>query len=721
MCLVNFFQAMVLATAAEQGWSLSSIPVVIDLAKNLASDPEVLSNLKMDRTTASYKMKHGLAFTIRQRTVKVMQTQPFSLNIDEATSSNTCKVLAVLVNYVDSAEKRVVTEHLTSISLIRADAQSIFDAIDKFFEDENIPWVHLTSILMDSCSVMRGSKAGFETLIRDKRASHLLNIDGDVNHHVHNAVKKFCAPFDYWVEGLFTDINNEFQHSTINQDVLREICTILDVKYTVPQNFVLTRWLSVYDVSLSTMVQLKALTVYSFPLLPKEDRKLYRSIYSAIIKDVPKAGKRRLEELGSEHAKRARTEAGKKRKERITNKLFIHRRWTKLVLSFYNACLADMKRYVMLFQSDNCKVHLLHKKQILLFKRFLAMFLPQEDIDGLDAEGLQDPEVLKIEDSILPPEEIFFGATTEQLLKVVSKSTRHRFVNTASKALTACGVYLQSKLPLNNPVLQSMQVLDPISFKTIVSTESKLVLKDLPTFLPNLFSISKEDLDDDAMIFLEDEEEKEENDFELDLTKLEAYHKEVLDLCTAKDLPPTSLPVDEWWSRLPDRFVNVKLVASALLTCFTGPKVESAFSCMGNIMDPKSNRMAVSTLSAIQTVRYSLQGSRKSAVDCFKRPDKQFSPINRALCQNMRSARKRDKAEKKEEKEKKEKEKVALSLKLTRLESKKQAKARLEAAEKAARIAHRTRCKAVLNAKLEKLVSFQSVLFIYSCSFVLII
>ena len=94
---------------------------------------------------------------------------------------------------------------------------------------------------------------------------------------------------------------------------------------------------------------------------------------------------------------------------------------------------------------------------------------------------------------------------------------------------------------------------------------------------------------------------------------------------------------------------------------------------------------------------------------------------NRALCQNMRSARKRDKAEKKEEKEKKEKEKVALSLKLTRLESKKQAKARLEAAEKAARIAHRTRCKAVLNAKLEKLVSFQSVLFIYSCSFVLII
>ena len=44
----------------------------------------------------------------------------------------------------------------------------------------------------------------------------------------------------------------------------------------------------------------------------------------------------------------------------------------------------------------------------------------------------------------------------------------------------------------------------------------------------------------------------------------------------------------------------------ALLTIFHGPKVESSFSVMGDVMDKKSGRMNVSTCSAIQTVKYNL-------------------------------------------------------------------------------------------------------------------
>ena len=47
------------------------------------------------------------------------------------------------------------------------------------------------SIMIDSCNVMKGSKAGLETKIRGAVAPHLLDIDGDAAHHVHNSAKQF--------------------------------------------------------------------------------------------------------------------------------------------------------------------------------------------------------------------------------------------------------------------------------------------------------------------------------------------------------------------------------------------------------------------------------------------------------------------------------------------------------------------------------------------------
>ena len=47
-------------------------------------------------------------------------------------------------------------------------------------------------------------------------------------------------------------------------------------------------------------------------------------------------------------------------------------------------------------------------------------------------------------------------------------------------------------------------------------------------------------------------------------------------------------------------------MSSALLTIFHGPRVGSSFSVMGEVMDKKSGRMNMSTYTAIQTVKYSL-------------------------------------------------------------------------------------------------------------------
>ena len=93
------------------------------------------------------------------------------------------------------------------------------------------------SILMDSCNVMRGSKNGFETKIRENLLSHLLDIDGDSYHHVHNIAKCFKKPFEKFLESLFSDVHIDFYYSSDSREVMASIYDVPSLKYTKPPNF----------------------------------------------------------------------------------------------------------------------------------------------------------------------------------------------------------------------------------------------------------------------------------------------------------------------------------------------------------------------------------------------------------------------------------------------------------------------------------------------------
>ena len=122
---------------------------------------------------------------------------------------------------------------------------------------------------MDSCSVMRGAKSGVETRIRSEKAPHLLDIDGDSCHHIHSASKKFCLPFDNWLEKLIKDIFNDLKMSVDIKEFLSELCSILNSKYVSFVDMVSYRWLSCYDAALNTLHLLDALTILYYAFLNK--------------------------------------------------------------------------------------------------------------------------------------------------------------------------------------------------------------------------------------------------------------------------------------------------------------------------------------------------------------------------------------------------------------------------------------------------------------------
>lgn len=246
-------EAMVLSFMSEHSLSSAKVPHLIALAKGLAHDKKALDSLAMDRTTASYKLTHGLAKTFKDEIVTKLQNNYFSMNIDEATSSNNLKVLPVLVSFFCPDKQKVVIHHLESLSIIKVNSESLFQALSSLFDNLKIPWSNLMSILMDSCNVMRGSKKGLEQLIRKRKAPHLIDIDGDSCFHAHNAAKAFCQPFKGHVESLLTDLHSDFMWSPDYRELLQTICSVLGIKFTNPQRYVPHRWLSVYDVTVDTI------------------------------------------------------------------------------------------------------------------------------------------------------------------------------------------------------------------------------------------------------------------------------------------------------------------------------------------------------------------------------------------------------------------------------------------------------------------------------------
>lgn len=606
-------QTLILGVMAENNLPFSISPVLIDLCKVLACDKKALNHLSMARTTASYKMRLGLSKTVINETVDNLQKCKFSLNIDEATSSNYKRVISILVSYFSPLINKVVVEHLASVNVFRVTAEAIFNEVIKVFEDNNIPWHNLMSVLMDSCNVMRGSKSGLEKRIQEK-APHLLDVDGDSCHHIHNAAKQFCKPFEGNVQKYLCDLHNDFKWSPDQKECLSEICQVLGIKYTSVENMVPHRWLSCYDVSLSNIRMLHAFTIFYYAFLPASDKVTYFSILCAIYKErgITAEGRTKVKEIHQYLLKKSYTAEGKARKDRIVSKLFFHRRKTLLVLNFFIAALPLLKKYVCLFQTKEPMIHKLHDEQEQLFLNFLSCFVKHEILKDKTVSQLINLD-LSSDENLLKKRKMFLGFTTESIVeKNIKDVAVISFLNQASQAYIQCGQYLQKKLPLDNLLLKCISAIDPLARGHSVTADR---LKMLPKLVKNVLS------------------NEEEIQYALDV------HLYQVDKClpSHEDASQNILRIDVWWASFYKlkKYDALSKMVKALLSCFHGPQIESSFSMMGDILDKGSSNMKIETFSAIQTVKYKLLSNEKSAIDFFKKADYLHDPVEKNLCKNM--------------------------------------------------------------------------------------
>ena len=177
---------------------------------------------------------------------------------------------------------QVAVEHLASIEAVQVKSESLYCTLEDLFEKHEIPWSNVISLLLDSCNVMWGSTNGVGTRIRTILAPQLVDIDRVVCHHIHNASKGFTTPFDQYRERLYTDLHNDHKHSADLKANLSEICDLLGIKFTVPDQFIPHHLLSTYDATFRSMRICNPYIVFYYSFLKEKDRMLYLPVVHEI-------------------------------------------------------------------------------------------------------------------------------------------------------------------------------------------------------------------------------------------------------------------------------------------------------------------------------------------------------------------------------------------------------------------------------------------------------
>ena len=255
----------------------------------------------------------------------------FLLNIDEATNdASHKKILRILVSFFSYEKGEVVVRHLALISLERMTSSILFDCITEIFQSRNLPWTRLMFVLLDSCGVMQGKKSGLEVRLRQGNAPHLLAINGNSLHHVHNASKKITEQFDEFIKILFRDLFKDLKWSPDLRSYMKELAELVGVSFTMPERYVPTRWLSVLNCANDFLNKKDAYAFYFSFIQSNDDRSLYKTDTVILLNDKNDKVKSRVTQIQAILRKKKLTEDGQKRKDRIIRRLFIQSKQTLL-------------------------------------------------------------------------------------------------------------------------------------------------------------------------------------------------------------------------------------------------------------------------------------------------------------------------------------------------------------------------------------------------------
>ena len=390
------------------------------LAKEMFPDSEIAAKFSSGRMKTTRIVKDAIAPELELTVISLCKTSKFSLMIDESNNKGCDKDLVILVRLFDKELGRAVTRFVDMPVCNDGTAEGIFAAVNKVFEQKNIPWSNVMAFASDNCSVMKGKHNSVLSRVKEVQPT-VLDI-GCICHLANlccvNAIKKIPLP----VEDLLVDIYFHFHHSSKRKEAFKEFEEFTDTEPMKILKHCSTRWLSLSRCVRRTLLQWPALQSYF-----------------------------------SSHEESEKPGRVKRCADGLSNPEM------KLYFQFLEFIMVPMTEFNTLFQSEETQIGVLVPECKRLLRKFMAKFVTMQ----LIKPNADDLTKIDFKDTTkqLSNDYIAIGAKAKTMLvdeqDSISATMERRFYDSVRQYYVATVDKMLKIFPFKNSTLKDLSILNP--------------------------------------------------------------------------------------------------------------------------------------------------------------------------------------------------------------------------------------------------------------------
>ncbi|XP_049310267.1 uncharacterized protein LOC125778069 [Bactrocera dorsalis] len=195
----------------------------------------------------------------RDKIVDQLKQIKFSLIVDETTDVSTKKSLVLIVRYFDHLTKRISDKFLGLISVVNADATSVYTSIKEFFNEQGVALENIIGLATDGANVMASEVNGLVGKFRNDVNLFYLKCSC---HSLHLCSAYACKKLPGQIEQLCRNIYKFFAHSPKRIEEFKDFQDYCSVQPHKILGISMTRWLSLEAVINRIIEQWNPLQLY---------------------------------------------------------------------------------------------------------------------------------------------------------------------------------------------------------------------------------------------------------------------------------------------------------------------------------------------------------------------------------------------------------------------------------------------------------------------------
>ena len=455
---------------AENNLSLSFAERFIQKLKKMLPDSKIAQGMTLGRSKATVMIKEMSAQAMKELS-REMKARPFSLATDGSNEGDKKQFPLVIRSFSKDEHGNLgpVTTQLLSFRNCEGSAtgKNIFDLVDAELTAHEIPWDKCLAFGSDNAPVMTGKNKGVFAFITEKNKN--VYLAACTLHLVHIAAKKgvACLPP---VEEILIDIYYYFKKSTLRQANLKEYQELYDVEQEAMLKHGCTRWLSIARC-------IKRLLKNWEPL---------RKFFIEEEKSKKKADQKKEKKAQSTATKEEEdSTTGASSKKISTIVCFLKSPTNKLYTVFLDYTLKVYDGVLVKLQAEKPLIHELHDTLTKLLKDLFSRFMTPAAVLGKEVTDVEFHNREKQKED----KDLLIGSEAREMLKDPEKhylrdERVQEFFDNVRRYFESTCDYLLQKLPLKDPLLQHIHVVDPEKQLTATQEDLDFFLNRFPCLLP---------------------------------------------------------------------------------------------------------------------------------------------------------------------------------------------------------------------------------------------